>query len=280
MKIFNLTVVLAMMFISITSQATAEIVTVSGYGKNESDAIADAKRNAVEQVVGMVLKSRSKTQNFKLVMDTIDTRTQGYINSFKILSKEKDGSYISINAKVDVSNEPNSSLMKDVEMVMLLNDPKMSVEIDYYGDDSTETFKKYPVITATAIHEELIKSGFTHVMDSSNDVDYIIIGKLTVNKSKEIKLPKWSSISDDEVKMLDTNLSKTTATLDCKIKKCSTDEIIGEFHVSGDGMSASDNDIQMEAVSKMASQAAQEVKKLLSREASKAFYSIIELPTA
>ena len=274
MKIFNLTVVLAMMFISLTSQATAEIVTVSGYGKNESDAIADAKRNAVEQVVGMVLKSRSKTQNFKLVMDTIDTRTQGYINSFKILSKEKDGSYISINARVDVSNEPNSSLMKDVEMVMMLNDPKMSVEIDYYGDDGTETLKKYPVITATAIHEELIKSGFTHVMDSTNDVDYTIIGRLTVNKAKAIKLPKWSSISDDEVKMLDTNLSKTTATLDCKIKKVATDEIIGEFHVSGDGMSSSDNDIQMQAVEKMASQAAQEVKKLLSREASKAFYSI------
>ena len=265
---------LILIFISFNGIAAAEIVTVNGYGKNESDAIDDAKRNAVEQVVGIVLKSRSKMQNFKLVMDVIDTRTQGYINSFKILSKEKDGSYISINARVDVSNEPNSSLMKDVEMVMMLNDPKMSVEIDYYGDDGTETLKKYPVITATAIHEELIKSGFTHVMDSTNDVDYTIIGRLTVNKAKAIKLPKWSSISDDEVKMLDTNLSKTTATLDCKIKKVATDEIIGEFHVSGDGMSSSDNDIQMQAVEKMASQAAQEVKKLLSREASKAFYSI------
>ena len=37
-------------------------------------------------------------------------------------------------------------------------------------------------------------------------------------------------------------------------------------------MSASENDIQTQAVSKMAEQAAQEVKKILSREASKVFY--------
>ena len=37
-------------------------------------------------------------------------------------------------------------------------------------------------------------------------------------------------------------------------------------------MSASENDIQTPAVSKMASTAAKEVKKIFNREASKAFY--------
>ena len=60
--------------------------------------------------------------------------------------------------------------------------------------------------------------------------------------------------------------------IDCKIKNAATNEVIGEFHAAGDNMSASENDIQTPAVSKMASTAAKEVKKIFNREASKAFY--------
>ena len=272
MKIFNLIVVLAMIFISLTKSVSAETVTVTGYGIDEQSAINDAKRNAVEQVVGTVLKSRSEAQNLEFVMDIIKTRTQGYVTHFEILSKTKDRSNVTIKAKVDVSSEANSSLMKDVELVMMLNDPKIAVEVDYYADDDSEIYKKYPVMTKAAIREELIKCGFTHVMDSTNDVDYIIIGNLTVKKSQPIKLPSWANIGNDEYKTVDTGLSKTMATLDCKIKKVSSNEIIGEFHVAGENMSASDNDVQTPAVSQMASKAAQEVKKVFNREASKAFY--------
>ena len=272
MRIINLIAILTVLIISIAKPASAEFVTVIGYGVDEKSAINDAKRNAVEQVVGTVLKSVSKAEDLELVMDLIKTRTQGYVNHFEILSKTKDKNNVTIKAKVDVSSEPNSSLMKDVELVMALNDPKIVVAIDYYGDDDSETYKKYPTMTSAAIREELIKCGFTHVMDSSNNADYVIVGNLTVKKSQPIKLPNWASIGNDEYKTVDTGLSKTMATLDCKIKKLATNEIIGEFHVAGDSMSASENDIQTPAVSKMASKAAQEVKKMFNREASKAFY--------
>lgn len=259
--------------ILMTIPVLAESVIVNGYGTDEQSAIIDAKCNAVEQVVGTILKSKSEAKDLELVMDSIKTRTQGYINHFEIISKNKEGDNVAIKAKVDVSSEPNSSLMNDVELVMSLNDPKIAVTIDYYADDGGENYKKYPVITAMAIREELIKHGFTHVMDSIDDVDYVIIGNLTVNKSQAIKLPNWANIGDNEYKKVDTGLSKTTATLDCKIKKVTTDEIIGEFHVSGDNMSSSDNEIQMGAVSKMALTATQEVRKIFNREASKAFFN-------
>ena len=258
--------------ISVTTTVSAESVTVVGYGIDERSAINDAKRNAVEQVVGTVLKSKSEAQNLEFVMDVIKTRTHGYINRFEILSKTKDGENVEIKAKIDVSSEPSSSLMKDVELVMSLNDPKIAVVIDYYGDDGSEIYKKYPVMTTSAIREELIKCGFSHVMDSANDVDYIIVGNLTVKKTQPIKLPNWSNIGGDNYNTVDTGLSKTIATLDCKIKKRITNEVIGEFHAAGDSMSSSENDIQTQAVSKMALISAQEVKKVFNREASKAFY--------
>ena len=276
MKIFQwlimVTISAVIILNSFADMAFAETVTVTGFGKDEKSAINNAKRQAVEQVVGLVLKSESEARDLKLILDVIKTRTQGYINHFEILSKNKSNGNVTIKAKVDVSSEPNSSLMKDVELVMSLNDPKISVLIDYYGDDGGETYKKYPAMTKAAIREELIKCGFTHVMDSTNEAEYIIIGHLTVNKSQAIKLPNWSSINDSDYKMNDTGLSKTTAMIDCKIKNAATNEVIGEFHAAGDNMSASENDIQTPAVSKMASTAAKEVKKIFNREASKAFY--------
>ena len=252
----------------------AEVVTVDGYGISETAAINDAKRNAVEQVVGTIIKSHSVAQNLELVMDAIDTRTQGYVNSFKIISKGQEGNNIKIQAQVDVSSEPSSSLMKDVELVMSLNDPRLGVVMEYYGDDGGETYKKYPTMTKAAIREELIKRGFSHIVDANGDVDYVIIGNMTVNKSKSVKLPNWNNISDSEFKTVDTGMAKTIATMDCKIKKYDTDELIGEFHVSGDEINASDNDIQSQAVLKMAANAAQEVRKLFNREASRVFSSV------
>ena len=251
--------------------AFAEVVTVTGYGADEAAAVNDAKRNAVEQVVGTVLKSKSTMQDLELVKDIVKTRTQGYVNSFEMISKKKEGTNVSIKAKVDVSSEPNSALLKDIDMVMSLNDPVMAVTVDYYGDDNGN-LKKYPEMTAAAIHEELVKSGFTHIIDHPEDTEYMIIGNLTVNKAKAIKLPNWSSIGDDEFKTVDTGFSKTTASLDCKIKRTKTNEIIGKFHVSGDNMASSNDDVNTPAVSAMASKAAKEVKKILAREASKTFY--------
>ena len=219
------------------------------------------------------MKSKSEVKDLEFVKDIIKTRTQGYVNAFEILGKTKSGGNVEIKAKVDVSSTPNSSLMKDVELVMSLNNPKMAVEVEYYDDEEGPTLERHKKMTKTAIHEALIKSGFTHVLDSSEDVDYIIIGNLTVQKNQQIKLPDWNSIGNSgSVTMNDTGFSRTTASLDCTIKKVATDEIIGEFNVREQSMNASDIDIQTQAVSKMAKKAAEEVKKIFNREASKVFY--------
>ena len=253
--------------------AQAQVVTVTGAGTSEAEAIKDAKRVAVEQVVGALVKSETNVQNYQLVMDTIKVRAQGYVNSFEILKKSKKGNLVTIEARADVSDAPDSALMKDVELVMNLNDPRMAVVIDYYGDDGSENFKKYPAMTTAAIREQLIKSGFTHVLDAPIDAEYIIVGNLTVNKNQAIRLPNWNKISEPEYQTLETGLSKTSATLDCKIKNVATNEIIGEFRVMGDAMSASENDIQTQAVAKMAADAAKKVREVLSRQAAKTFYN-------
>ena len=254
--------------------ANAQIVTVNGSGTNEAAAIKDAKRSAVEEVAGTVVKAASKTQNFKLIMDVIETRSQGYVTSFEIINKRKNNGLYEVTAKVDVSAEPNSALMKDIEVVMNLNDPRLSVVTEYYGNDNSENTKQHLTMISAAIRQELINRGFTHVVDNSNDVDYIIFSNLKVNKAQSIKLPNWNHISDDELKIVDTGLSKTTASLECKIKKVDTNEIIGEFSLAANNIGNSNNDIQTVAVNQIAQNAAQQVRLIFNREASKVFKSV------
>lgn len=253
--------------------ASAQVVTVQGSGVSESAAIKDAKRAAVEKVIGTRIQSDSLMIDSELVFDAVQSRTQGYVTSCEVIKKNSSGGLVEITARVDVSDEPGSALMKDVELVMTLNDPRLGVVMEYYGDDDGETFKKYPAMCEAAIREELIRHGFTHVVDSG-EIDYIIVGKLSVGKAKEVRIPNWRNISGDEFKTFDTGLSRSTATADCKIKKVDTDEIIGKFQVKGDGMDASDNEVSAQAVDLMASNAAQQVRGIFSREASKIFSSV------
>ena len=129
-------------------------------------------------------------------------------------------------------------------------------------------------MTTAAIREELIRHGFSHVIDNKSEADYIIISKITVNKAQEINLPSWNNISDDNMKTVETGLSRAVATLDCKIKRADTDEIIGEFHTTGGSIDTSSNDTQSPAVMRMAATAAQEVRKIFNREAANAFSSV------
>lgn len=253
--------------------ANAEVVTVNGTGITQDAAIQDAKRNAVEKVVGTAIHAESAAQDLELVYDAINSRTQGYVKSCKVVSSKNVDGAIEIVAQVDVSNEPGSELMKDVEVVMSLKDPRLAVVTEHYGDDGGETFRRYSEMCSAAIREELVKRGFTHVVDKPVNVDYIIVGNLTVSKGRAVTIPNFADLSNPQMTQVDTGLTKNEALIDCKIKKADTDEIIGEFHATGSNVGAA-GELDNQAVVALAGNAAQEVRKLFNREASKVFKSV------
>lgn len=254
--------------------ANAEVVTVTGAGISETAAIQDAKRNAVEKVLGTYLQSRSAMQDFELVYDAVNTRAQGYVKSCTVISKKNDGDTVNITAQVDVSAEPGSELMKDVEVVMNLRDPRLAVVIEHYGDDGGETFKRYTAMCTAAIRSELTKRGFTHVVDNPKNVDYIIVGNLTVGKSKAVTIPNFADLSNPKMTQVETGLSKTEAVMDCRIKKVDSDEIIGEFHAAGSNLGSASGELDNQSVVQLAANAAQEVRTIFNREASKVFSGV------
>jgi hypothetical protein len=103
----------------------AQTVTAEGVGAvtggdramARDGAINDALRKAVEQAVGTLVSSETIVQNFQTLQDRIYTQTQGYIQSYKIISENPGANthQVVIQATVAVSN-----LERDLQAIGIL----------------------------------------------------------------------------------------------------------------------------------------------------------------
>jgi len=93
----------------------AQTVTATGFGailagdkvKANEDATNDALRKAVEQVVGILMDSHTVTENFMLLEDKIYTKTQGYVQSYTVLSsreREDNSLEVTVSAVVKTAD--------------------------------------------------------------------------------------------------------------------------------------------------------------------------------
>jgi hypothetical protein len=76
--------------------AYAQSVIATGMGINRSAALENAKRNAIEQVVGAVISAKTVMENYQIVQDKIYSRSSGYLTGYTVLSEgksEEDGTW-------------------------------------------------------------------------------------------------------------------------------------------------------------------------------------------
>ena len=258
-------------------------VVVKGVGVDKNAALRDASRNAVEQVVGTFIDSKTLISKNVVALDEIYAKSQGFIRNVTVLDSKQGNNGWEVTAKIDVNTNPDSQLMNRVAMIAQLNDPRIGVVVTYHGNEESEDKKsKYPIVCTAAINENLIKQGFTHVViPQSNEgteagslkkfenVDFIVIGRLDVN-TNAIKLPKYSDYTNESSEEFSvvTGLKRSLAELDVKVVRSDTQEIIGEFHVEGDAMQNDVNRSENAAVALASSRAAEQVKGLFKRAAS------------
>ena len=261
----------------------AQEVTVKGVGPDKNAALRDASRNAVEQVVGTYVDSKTLISKNVVVLDDIYAKAQGFVKNVTLLdSKEVNGNW-EVTTRVDVDTNPDSRLMSRLAMIAQLNDPRIGVVVTYHGNGESEDKKeKYLVMCTAAINENLIKQGFSHVVipqtsgemgedgqQKFSNIDFLVTGKLDINTSP-VKLTKYKDYTneDAEVNTVATGLERTLAELDMKVVRADTQEIVGEFRVTGDAMQNDTNRSENAAVSLASSRAAENVKGLFSRAAS------------
>lgn len=100
--------------------------------KAADDALTNALRSALEQVIGTMVSSEVLVQNYQVVEDRIYSRTEGYIKTYEIIGQSKRGENLlemTVRAVVKTGN-----LKNDMDAIGLLisqkNKPRMMVLIE------------------------------------------------------------------------------------------------------------------------------------------------------
>lgn len=272
----------------------AQNVTVDGVGTDKETAVRDAMRNAVETVVGTMIDSRTLIDKNVVALDEIYSKSQGFVKDIKILQESQTGGMYRVRATVDVNTNPDTQLMNRLQMIMLLNDPRIAVVVlrgnsgsgvptsDENGNMiSGQSNSGTDQISETALNEKLLELGFTHVVDADTvirlydlpalrsiyngerngfihngnlGIDYLVLGKSDTDAQK-------ISVPDDKGNYVETMLTGTKSNLHVKIIKFATGELVGTFSVEGQGIENNTNRADNKALKDAAARAAQKLEE-------------------
>ncbi|OGS35780.1 MAG: hypothetical protein A2293_11295 [Elusimicrobia bacterium RIFOXYB2_FULL_49_7] len=87
-----------------SGQPDVKVVEGQGISTTEPDAVTQAKRDAVEKGIGVMLISATETRNFMIQKDVILTKTMGSVKKYEIISKQKTPDNLwDIKIKAEVS---------------------------------------------------------------------------------------------------------------------------------------------------------------------------------
>ncbi len=269
------------------SVAFAQEATVVGMGENRDGALDDAKRNAVEQIVGTMIDSRSLSEMAVVQMDEIYTKSRGFVKKITVLEEGATGDVYRVKARVDVDTNPDAKLMDQLTMLMMLNDPRIAVVIlrggDMMQDGSGGMLQGgHDIVIESVLNDRLIGMGFSHIVDAAHvmqlqdtpllariyngqeglhadgidrSVEYLVLGKSDFD-AYNIALP-------DRVNggSLATRLQTARVNLTVKILNYSTGDIIGTYTVSGNGVENNQARAANLAATKAGEEAAQKIEE-------------------
>ena len=273
----------------------AQAVVVDGTGSDRQSAIKDASRNAVEQVVGALVDSKTLVENAQVQLDEIYTKSQGFVKDVQVLSETSQGGLVQVHARIDVDTSPNAGLMSNLQMIMALNDPRIAVVI--LDMNRNGAIEGHNFTAESALGDKLLSLGFHHVVDpqvvasrsdaqllaniyngstqrsaigSSLGADYLVVGRVQKN-AQTIQLP------DGHGGYESTLLHSANAILSVKVIRFDTGDIVGTFQTSAKGVENSDDMAEQKAAETAAAQAATKLEEKFRHFSSEATGSSVEL---
>ena len=143
--------------------AEAAMVTARGQGADERSALHAAMRAAVEQEVGVYVDSRTRVENYRLLSDSVYTKSEGFIDRYEVLAHDVLGGVHTVTIRADVATErlragALSRLEKQALIGANLEDPRIGV---LAVDDAGKT---YPALE-NALAAALAREGFSRLID-------------------------------------------------------------------------------------------------------------------
>ncbi len=198
-------------------EAEGSAVVAGDIVRAEDEALADAKRNAVEQAVGMFVKSEVVGVDYKIIRDSILTRSEGYIarwekiDGSQRIEESAGGRMLRLRIRADVGLTELIDDMSDIEEVYnTLQRPRIAVRIDELNLGLQNTGLSS---SALAVIRALKERGFDVVDDSSDDAEILLLGNAASYSAGTSSGPEQKSVA-------------ATARLDAKLVYAGTGDIL------------------------------------------------------
>lgn len=273
--------------------ASAQWAEVTGTGEDSDSALNDAKRNAVEQIVGSYISSETITSQYSVLNDEIYAKSVGFVTNIQVLDEGRRNGLYYVHANINVNTNPDSELMNQIAMIKSLGDPRIGVVV-FKNQGSYYAEMQYDDITEEAVNDKLINLGFNNVVDTS------IVAKLrnsellnSIYNGKNSLLGDTSNYGIDVLVLVKSNVDATrinimrqdgtnvatqlirgNANITGKVITLSNAAIKGTFTATGQGIDISDSTAINKALQQASGNIAQEVEKILRKKAAKAFDGI------
>ncbi len=181
--------------------------------KAEDDALANALRNAVQQVLGTMVESTVLVQNYQVLEDNIYTRTRGFVEHYEVVSRSKPNpQLLQLTVRAVVKT---AELKQSLEAIGLLLErkgkPRVAVLVDehnmhhhywYYDVDLNTTATElmsalaaqgFTLVDARVVREALSREAVTALLDgdpgaarqiaAASGAEVLIVGKAMAKKS-------------------------------------------------------------------------------------------------
>jgi hypothetical protein len=181
-----------MVFSGVAPASSQEVeIVASGMAAIGSDraaaieeAVLDAKRNAVEQALGVLVDAEAMAQNFEVVWETIRTRSQGYVKRWELLGEpvwDTRNGLVRVKIRAVVSTaDAVKDLWEIPEVYIALERPRIAVKLL-----SAETRQPESVSTAALVHALRVR-GFDVADGSGKSAEVLVTG--TVRTEAGIRL--------------------------------------------------------------------------------------------
>ena len=208
-------------------------------------ALSQAKRNALEQVVGLYLTSSTQVRDFQVVEERIYSKSAGFINSYTIL-QTKSGKTQRVQVQAQVSVVPvteilkNSGLLRKWRIGVLLS-PDFQGSPAVLGYYSNQRSMEVARSIEASIGQRLLEAGFKlvdsrHLATLRQETDPL--GKISESSSYGIDLLVGGSISL-AARRSGGGLCQSVCQIHGKILRTDTGEIVYQGNVGNtfDGIS-------------------------------------------
>ncbi|NUP98322.1 MAG: hypothetical protein HUU35_00560 [Armatimonadetes bacterium] len=125
-------------------------------------ALLDARRNALEQALGSMVKSSSRVEDYRLIEDSINVRSEtGFVRIKKVLEEEQRDGAVVVKVSAAVSTMPVvSRLTSDEELRDLYEQMERPRVVCMIEEDAAGEKNAKDSATATQIINYLINAGF------------------------------------------------------------------------------------------------------------------------